>query len=227
MANIVLKDRLGEQQTYEGVEQVKLNTSDGGVQIFTAGETEEKTVELDFSDGGVEVTPNEGKLLSKVGIPVPANLTPENIAEGVDIAGIIGTLAASGGGGKVKYVTKYNFSMTAGVTNYIDHNLGVVPDIVFCTVGANAKSGYVIDSFGISKALADKLGISPFNFCTYWHSSTKIQTNYSSSEGIETTKESCPICFATTTRVGFNGKNAGCLGMCNQFIQAYIFAGLT
>lgn len=57
---------------------------------------EEKTVELDFSAGAVEVTPSGSKLLTKVIIPVPANLTPENIAKDVDIAGVVGTMEACG-----------------------------------------------------------------------------------------------------------------------------------
>lgn len=56
-------------------------------------------VALDFSGGDtMEFTPEEGVAYSRVTIPKPENLTPENIAEGLDIAGVVGTLAAGGGG---------------------------------------------------------------------------------------------------------------------------------
>ena len=62
-------------------------------------ETVETEVALDFSNGDMEVIPEDDKAFSKVDILKPENLVPENIAEGVDIAGIVGTLAVGGGGG--------------------------------------------------------------------------------------------------------------------------------
>ena len=60
----------------------------------------ETEVTLDFSEGDMEVVPDAGKLFSKVSIPVPENLIPENIAKDVEIAGITGT--HEGGGGSVE-----------------------------------------------------------------------------------------------------------------------------
>lgn len=71
-------------------------------------ETVETTVALDFSDGDMVVTPEDGQSFSAVTIPKPENLSPENIAEGVEIAGVMGALA--GGGmevgtfGNLKYI---------------------------------------------------------------------------------------------------------------------------
>lgn len=97
---IVLKDRTGTGIEYEGVEGVRVFDKDGNAHVFVPPvETEEKTVDLDFSGGAMEVTPTAGKLLSKVGIPVPANLLPENIAKDVDIAGVVGTHEGGGSGG--------------------------------------------------------------------------------------------------------------------------------
>lgn len=101
---IVLKDRTGTDIEYEGVEGVRVFDKDGNAHVFVPPvETEEKTVELDFSGGAMEVTPTAGKLLSKVGIPVPGGLIPENIAKDVDIAGVVGT-HEGGGGGMVPYI---------------------------------------------------------------------------------------------------------------------------
>lgn len=78
----------------------KLGGQGGGASV----ETVETTIDLDseatnFANGAVEVKPESGQAFSKVNIPVPANLKAENIAEGVNIAGIIGALASGGGGG--------------------------------------------------------------------------------------------------------------------------------
>ena len=60
---------------------------------------EATTVNLDFSSGDMSVLPDGDKLFSKVDIPKPQNLTSENIALGIDIAGVVGTLAVEEGGG--------------------------------------------------------------------------------------------------------------------------------
>lgn len=60
-------------------------------------ETEETTVTLDFTDGDMKVTPSDGKLLSKVDIPKPETLVPENIAKDVTIAGVTGVHEGGGG----------------------------------------------------------------------------------------------------------------------------------
>lgn len=59
-------------------------------------ESVETEVNLDFSNGPMEVTPEAGTVFGKVNIPVPENLIPENIVKGVTIAGIIGE--SEGGG---------------------------------------------------------------------------------------------------------------------------------
>lgn len=56
----------------------------------------ETEVTLDFSEGDMEVVPDAGKLFSKVSIPVPENLIPENIAKDVIVAGITGTHEGGG-----------------------------------------------------------------------------------------------------------------------------------
>lgn len=118
---IVLKDRTGTDIEYEGVEGVRVFDRDGNAHVFVPPvETEEKTVELDFSGGAMEVTPTAGKLLSKVGIPVPENLLPENIAKDVDIAGVVGTHEGGGGDGTgiVRNLCIFNRTTHAQIAGY-------------------------------------------------------------------------------------------------------------
>lgn len=141
MADIVLRDRSGSPVEYPGVERIKLNTTGGGTKEFidpdTVPQAVEKTIDPDFSAGDMEVIPEDGQVFSKVGISMPTNLLPGNIAEGVDIAGIIGTLTA-GGSARFACGKKTNTSKT------ITHNLGIVPDfvIVFPNITVTVGSYY-------------------------------------------------------------------------------------
>ena len=53
--------------------------------------TEEKTVSLDMASGDQEVIPSVNKVLTKAIIKKPETLRPENIKEGVEIGGVVGT----------------------------------------------------------------------------------------------------------------------------------------
>ena len=53
--------------------------------------TEEKTVSLDMASGDQEVIPSVNKVLTKAIIKKPETLRPENIKEGVNIGGVLGT----------------------------------------------------------------------------------------------------------------------------------------
>ena len=57
-------------------------------------------ITLDFSGGDQTITAADGTVVKSAVIQKPANLIPENIAEGVDIAGIVGALASGGGEGE-------------------------------------------------------------------------------------------------------------------------------
>lgn len=135
----------------------------------------ETYVTLDFSGGDMEVAPNEGEAFSKVTIPQPENLIPENIAEGVDIAGIIGTLAASGGGAKVALGTFTGVKQTEMV---ITHGLEIVPDIVYIgTPKRNETSTTCIaNCIGFSRKFIEKNGLdlAGIRTCQY-----KANLNYS------------------------------------------------
>lgn len=110
-------------------------------------ETEEKTVELDFSSGDMAVEPTEGKFLSRVDIPKPETLLPENIAKDVMIAGILGTHEGSGGGGvESKFAVKSgSFKATVDGVQTITHDLGVQPEVMFLyTTGSVETSGIIV-----------------------------------------------------------------------------------
>ena len=108
-------------------ENIRKGETVAGIEgAFEGGVPEEKIVEADFSDGAMMVEPSEGKILTKVTIPKPADLIPENIAEGVDIAGIIGSLKSGGGG--VVFAKGYAKGTDGALT--INHNLGVVPKVI-------------------------------------------------------------------------------------------------
>lgn len=116
MADIILKDRDGNDVNYSGVNSVVMESQDGGTQSFVTGEFVEKTIDPDFSAGDMEVIPEEGTFFSKVTVQKPETLIPENVAEGVDIAGIIGTLAAGGGVSNICMAT-YEVGFSYEATN--------------------------------------------------------------------------------------------------------------
>lgn len=98
-SGVIVKDRNGNDVEHVGATAVRVRTLDGSTKDFVDGDTipepVETTVELDFSAGDMVVLPGVKKVFSKVSIQMPETLIPENIAEGVDVAGIIGT---KGGG---------------------------------------------------------------------------------------------------------------------------------
>lgn len=91
-------------------------------------------IALDFSDGDQTITAPDGMVVKSAIIQKPENLLPENIAEGVDIAGIIGTLIAGAGSGGAKFATGYFTGRDAPET--IEHGLGTVPDFVMVAATA-------------------------------------------------------------------------------------------
>ena len=60
--------------------------------ITTSKPEQEKTAALSMSSGNQIISPDDGKVLSKVTITKPATLMPENIRKNIDIGGVVGTL---------------------------------------------------------------------------------------------------------------------------------------
>ena len=103
---------------------------------------EVRTVGLDATQGSQIIKPTEdGKSMSETIITMPDTLIPENIAEGVDIGGIIGTLA---GGGGAKFAHNYFFPTTTTMT--IKHNLGVVPNFVYILCAEASTTGKIVSA---------------------------------------------------------------------------------
>lgn len=91
MPDIVLKDRNGNDITYPGINSIKVRTTNGDKSTFVHGEMVEKTVDPDFSKGNIEITAAANTFISKVTIEKPKDLLPENIREGEEIGGIVGS----------------------------------------------------------------------------------------------------------------------------------------
>lgn len=99
MANLKLingKDEI----VYKNVETIVCPTESGSTQTYETFKTkQELTVTPDLSSGGQTVLPDTGSVLTKVTIEKPSTLKPENIASGVTIFGVVGTLESGGGSG--------------------------------------------------------------------------------------------------------------------------------
>lgn len=103
MPSVKIKDYTGKPQTYT-TNKIWLESSGSTeenriLEPFTYGEEVSMNVEPDFSGGDMNVPIGYGKLVTDLTVKRPLDLIASNIREGVDIAGIIGTLAAGGGTG--------------------------------------------------------------------------------------------------------------------------------
>lgn len=113
-------------------------------------------IPLDFSAGNQLINAGEGYVVKSATLLKPDTLIPENIANGVNIAGVIGSLVAGGGGDiKAEYKT---FTATSSMQTRT-HSLGKVPDIII--VGTNTFStGKLVYVVGFSGAMISKFGLS-------------------------------------------------------------------
>lgn len=161
MSNIVLKQRDGSTKEYSGSLPIAVPKADGNLQVYTAGESVSKTVEPDFSGGDMVVPIAEGELVTGLTIKKPDTLVAENVAEGIDIAGIIGTLTAGGlSQGLAMKCGVYTFAQTT--TNRrgtITHNLGRLPDfaLVMRLGNGTASEANMEWAYSISLALREKI----------------------------------------------------------------------
>lgn len=116
MADIILLDGRGEPATYSGVTVVEFDTVDGGRAQFHNLKISEADVDLDFSETEqMQIEPEAGEVFQKVRINKPDNLQPENIFDGVEIAGVVGTL--KGGGGADELIDGSATEVTSSATS--------------------------------------------------------------------------------------------------------------
>lgn len=91
---IILKDRNGQDTEYAEVQKIKVNMADGTSTLWineaTIPTQVEKEVQLDLSSGNQTVTPGFREVFSSVVIQKPTTLLPENIKNGINIAGVQG-----------------------------------------------------------------------------------------------------------------------------------------
>lgn len=95
-SKVQLKDHSSTIDIYENVSVVRLDTPDGGTKDFIACTPMRMNIDLNFVDEDeklhdeIELIPGYEELYSYVKINRPQALIPENIAEGIIIAGIEG-----------------------------------------------------------------------------------------------------------------------------------------
>ncbi|MBQ2741919.1 MAG: hypothetical protein IJA06_03790 [Oscillospiraceae bacterium] len=77
---------------------------------------ENVSIPVDFSNGNQFVEVPDGQAVKSAVIQKPTNLVAENIAEGVDIAGIVGTHSGGSSGGSVEGVHFVTFMSEDGTT---------------------------------------------------------------------------------------------------------------
>lgn len=88
-----IREKTGDEEKMKPAQfPVKIREIEG------SAETEATSVDANFTVGDMVIQPSEGKLLEMVTVKKPADLIPENIKLGVDIAGIIGSLVSGGSG---------------------------------------------------------------------------------------------------------------------------------
>lgn len=91
-AGVLVKSAIIQKPADLSPENVRKGKSIAGIDGDFIGDTEEVTVELNMAEGDQEITPSApGKVLSHVVVNKPISLTPMNIAEGINIAGVTGT----------------------------------------------------------------------------------------------------------------------------------------
>lgn len=157
--SVLVKDWHGKDHEFTGHDTVYIRNAGGDAQPYTHGLLgSDIETPADFSGGDMILTAEDGDFVEKVTVQKPENLIPGNIAEGVDIAGIIGTLVSGGGAnivctsGTFKNPTVGNFS--------VSHNLGVTPDIViiYTTEFTSVSSADVLRFFvGFSTAFSQAI----------------------------------------------------------------------
>ncbi|MBQ3008342.1 MAG: hypothetical protein IJD80_02030, partial [Oscillospiraceae bacterium] len=142
-------------------------------------------IELDFSNGNQTIEAGEGYVVKTAVIQKPDTLTPENILADVNIAGIIGTATAGGGGGNIVTSTG-TFTGVTNTVKEITHNLGIVPDLIYfhCETKPTTTAGTARMGIGFSKKMMEKIGLTNFSefiFISRKYSSSSSYFTYATS----------------------------------------------
>lgn len=160
---------------YDNVPKIWLaaqeSTDDNPVLVpFTYGEALENVpVVPDFSQGDMLVTMPDGYLARSAVAIKPPDLIPENIAEGITIAGILG--AFKGAGKELKIASGKAGSSTLAAYVTVEHNLGVIPDLVIVSSGGSftysGTDAIILDyAFCMSSTLKTAIGSPIYGMAT-------------------------------------------------------------
>lgn len=147
-------------------------------------------ISLDFSEGDQVVSAPDGMVVKSAIIQKPETLIPDNVADGVNIGGVIGTLATGGSSARIAIGTIAGTS-ESGVT--VEHGLGIVPDIVILSslTTTSASGNFIKNVVGFSTDFKNKIGYpSPFvqNGCYYKNGTLTAITVNSDITTTDTTK---------------------------------------
>lgn len=228
MPDVKIKGYSGNELHYADVPKVWLaaeeSTEDDPVLVpFTYGEALDG-VEIvpDFSVGDMQITVPEGYLARSAVVKRPDTLVPENVASGVNIAGIVGMLAE---GKDVKIATGTFKGNGSRIT--VEHNLGVVPDIFIVTVNVATKD-FLRFTLGFSSSL---LAVTNFSMSTIRVTTTSSDGN---SHGVTQYKNTVsyegdstrPLANATPTSISV-GTPSGVGGTDNLTYSWIAIGGLT
>lgn len=155
-ANVLIKNRNGEYITYNDVSRIVLET-DAEPKVFTLGESVSKSIDLAFDGDSQEVTASDDELFDRVVVNKPANLTPENIAQGVDIAGVVGTFEGAGYQPKLRTLTLSRSGNTITISNPSTNGSYVEKYLIFDNdefQKEQTTTSFLITSLGIEGANA-------------------------------------------------------------------------
>ena len=95
MPDIVLKNILGQDVTYSGIDTVKLKNTEGNEETFSHGVAVENIeIPVDFSAGDMPISAGDGYLVKNAVVKKPETLLPENIVKDIDVAGVVGTASS-------------------------------------------------------------------------------------------------------------------------------------
>ncbi len=158
----------------------------------------------DFSNGNMIESLPEGYSAKSATIIKPETLVPDNIAEGVTIAGILGTYASGGGGdsGEKSIVYARGKGEGMNVGQSIDHNLGVVPDLILLATRTDKMTtNGVVAIICFSKAFKEKAGLQ-YGQLVYQTNGNAFEDGSGTIESSSNTFEKyySLICRGTTTR---------------------------
>lgn len=166
--SILVTDWHGKDHEFTGYDTVYIRNAGGDAQPYTHGLLgSDIETPADFSGGDMVLSAEDGDFVKTVTVQMPENLTTGNIAEGVDIAGIIGTMKAGG-----DIVAKSGgYTATATGEMEITHGLGVIPDVIMVR-SDTFTTGCILMVNGISKELNNVADINAQHACNYGATAT-------------------------------------------------------